>query len=377
MQSLERGEPVALATVVRAQGSTPREAGAKMLVRRDGSIVGTIGGGGLEVNVMVEAQEALQDGVSRLLSYTLRESQVEVCMTCGGDADVFVEVLGLDGQDVVEIFEAAGRTTAEGRQAALITVVRADRDRVGTIALLGPDGSKLAVAESTVFRVESVIGDALQALEEGEARLLGYQVVGAGAIVSTRPGQGDLDIFIDIIQPRATLIIAGGGHIAVPLAQLGVMLGFSVTVIDDRPNFATPERFPQVENLIVADFAQALRGVRLTPATCVVIITRGHKFDEVVLRQVIDSAAGYIGMIGSRRKVGMTLRNLQRDGIGEERVARIYAPIGLDLGAETPEEIALAIMAEILMTRRRASGQPMRDLWIKKLRRKAKVAVEE
>jgi len=257
-QALREGRPVALATVVQARGSTPREAGAKMVVFADGTILGTVGGGAMEAQVIAAAREALAAGESRLLHFTLREG-----------ADEGSEEPGICG--------------------------------------------------------------------------------------------GDADVFIDVMLPQPTLLIAGAGHIAVPLARLGDILGFRVVVVDDRADFATPERFPTAGQLRVGDIATELSKVDINNQTYVVIITRGHAYDEAALRAVVNSPAAYIGMIGSRRKVATVFSHLREAGVSEEALARVHAPIGLDIGAETPEEIAVSIAAEIILVRRGGSGRTMRE----------------
>jgi xanthine dehydrogenase accessory factor len=168
----------------------------------------------------------------------------------------------------------------------------------------------------------------------------------------------DARLLFEIARPSLELIICGGGHVGQAVAQAGVFLGFRVTVIDDRADFASRERFPdQKIKLIASDFVAALQSLQITPASHVVLVTRGHKHDEICLREVINRPARYIGMIGSRRRTTTIRAHLKREGIADELLRRIYAPIGLDIGAQTPEEIALAILAEIIMIRRGGDGR--------------------
>jgi xanthine dehydrogenase accessory factor len=168
----------------------------------------------------------------------------------------------------------------------------------------------------------------------------------------------DARLLFEIARPSLELILCGGGHVGQAVAQAGVFLGFRVTVIDDRADFASRERFPdQKIKLIASDFVAALQSLQITPASHVVLVTRGHKHDEICLREVINRPARYIGMIGSRRRTTTIRAHLKREGIADELLRRIYAPIGLDIGAQTPEEIALAIMAEIIMIRRGGDGR--------------------
>ncbi len=166
-------------------------------------------------------------------------------------------------------------------------------------------------------------------------------------------------LLFEISRPPLELVICGGGHVGQAVAKLGRLLDFRVTVIDDRADFASRERFPDPQiRLLAADFSEALRSLKITPATHIVIVTRGHKHDELCLREVVGQPARYIGMIGSRRRTTTIRTMLRRDGIPAEQLRRVHAPIGLDIGAQTPEEIALAILAEIVLVRRGGSGQP-------------------
>lgn len=169
---------------------------------------------------------------------------------------------------------------------------------------------------------------------------------------------GETRLLFEIARPPLELIVCGGGHVGQAVAQVGVFLGFRVTVIDDRAEFAGRDRFPDERiNLITDDFVAALESLKITPASHLVIVTRGHKHDEICLREVIDKPARYIGMIGSRRRTTTIRAHLKREGIADELMRHVYAPIGLDIGAQTPEEIALAILAEIVMIRHGGDGR--------------------
>jgi xanthine dehydrogenase accessory factor len=250
-EAVRRGEAVAVATIVQTRGSTPRRVGTKMLIRPDGTSMGTVGGGALEAAVIEASQEALSEGESRLVHYGLR-------------ADKHERDLGICG--------------------------------------------------------------------------------------------GDLDVFVDVIAPQMTLLLIGAGHVAVPLAKLAHLLGFRTVVFDDRADYADRDHFPQAEDILVQDFEAGLSTLDITPNTWVVIASRSHESDAAALRAVVGSPAAYIGLMGSRRKVGLIFEALQEGGVREEQLARVYAPIGLDLGAETPEEIGLSIMAEMIMLRQGGEG---------------------
>jgi xanthine dehydrogenase accessory factor len=180
--------------------------------------------------------------------------------------------------------------------------------------------------------------------------------VGAGDIKSQAI---DTRLLFEISRPPLELIICGGGHVGQAVAKVAALLDFKITVIDDRPEFSSREKFPdQGVRLITSDFTEALRSLKITNASHLVIVTRGHRHDEICLREVIEKPARYIGMIGSRRRATTIREHMRREGVGAEHLRRVHSPIGLDIGAMTPEEIALAIMAEIVLARRGGSGAP-------------------
>ena len=170
-------------------------------------------------------------------------------------------------------------------------------------------------------------------------------------------------LYLEPHRPRPELVIVGAGHIARPLCAVGALLGFRVTVLDDRPEFATRERFPEATVVLRADFNDPFLGVSIHAGTHLVLVTRGHKYDFDALLDVLQrpEVPGYVGMVGSRRRVRAALEQLAREGIDSARLAAIHAPIGLDIGAETPEEIAVAIAAEIVRLRRGGTALPLRE----------------
>ena len=169
---------------------------------------------------------------------------------------------------------------------------------------------------------------------------------------------GEARLLFEIARPPLELIVCGGGHVGLAVAQAGLFLDFRVTVIDDRSEFVSRDRFPDERiHLIADDFVAALQSLKITPASHLVIVTRGHKHDEICLREVLDKPARYIGMIGSRRRTTTIRAHMKREGISDDLLGQVYAPIGLDIGAQTPEEIAVAILAEIIMIRRGGDGR--------------------
>ena len=202
-----------------------------------------------------------------------------------------------------------------------------------------------------------VVADALGVIEGRRSQVRSYDAAAAGLA----PAQ--ISVFHEVIEPEPQLLIVGAGHIAVPLARYAKVLGFEVVVLDDRDKYANQERFPDADRVIAADFGATLQGLPITPATYVVVITRAHTYDEEALRIILHRPWAYLGMIGSRRRVQTVLRTLVGEGLDRDRLNEVRAPIGLDLGSETPEEIALAIIAEVVAVRRGGTGQPLSKIF--------------
>lgn len=257
MEAQSRGESVALATVVRVQGSVPRHEGSKMLVYPDGRIVGTVGGGAMEAKVIAEAQAALQDGQTRLPSYALNDLAAGDPGVCGGTVQVFIEPYGTP----------------------------------------------------------------------------------------------------------SVLLVIGGGHVGKALAELGKWAGYRVILSDDREAYCNPEAVPGLDGYIVCNPGEVPSRFPITRQTYIAAVTRGVPVDMDLIPALLESDAVYIGLIGSRRRWALTVKALVEErGLTEQALERVRAPIGLELNAETPQEIAISILAEITMLRRGGDGRPMRWL---------------
>jgi len=250
------GRPAALAVITRTQGSVPRQAGSKMLVWPDGTIVGTVGGGEMESLVIAEAQDAIRSGQSRVVSYNLNDLASGDPGICGGTVEVFVELLA----------------------------------------------------------------------------------------------------------PPPTVLVVGCGHVGKAVAELAKWLEFRVVVTDDRPGYATEEQIPGMDAYIRVPPSELAEQVDINRHTCVVAVTRGLAVDERLIPALLATDAPYIGLIGSRRRWALTVESLAERGVSRDDLARVHAPIGLELGAETPKEIAISIMAEVIMVLRHGTGESMQ--WI-------------
>jgi xanthine dehydrogenase accessory factor len=362
IHELERGETVAMATIVRRKGSVPREVGAKMLVRRGGEISGTVGGGCGEAEVWRSALNVIDTRRPCTVQVELTEEiAMESQGVCGGIFDVFVQPWHdsqLAGQPGLQDYARAIHEALEGEQAiVMVTLVAAGglwRSRIGQQMLVHEDGRTFGMLE----------------LPEAPTRLTLQIVQAAQAAISaakpriekiTGPSNTWAEVFVEPFLPPPVLLIAGAGHIAAPLAAIAHLMNFSVSVTDDRASFANRERFPNARQLLVGDIEATLRNYPITPRTHIVLVTRAHAHDVQGLRAIIDSPAAYIGMIGSQRRVWAVFKLLHEEGVPAEKLMRVRAPIGLDLGGGTPEEIALCIMAEITMLRHGGAGKAMSE----------------
>lgn len=236
---------------------------------------------------------------------------------------------------------------SQGGAAIVHTVRGAEHTELNASAKLVIGAASQVRGELPSTMEKAAISAARDGLDKKQSRLYSIELTGDGGRVVGIQG-GTIDIFVEVLPSIQSLVIAGAGHIAQPLAELGKLLHFSVTIIDDRPQFANPERFPMADDIHVADFELGLQRVRMNRDTFVVLVTRGHVHDFASLRYVLTTEAGYVGMIGSKVRVRTVLDRLKAEGFSNETLERVYAPIGIDIGSHTPQEIAVAIAAEIV-----------------------------
>jgi xanthine dehydrogenase accessory factor len=268
----------------------------------------------------------------------------------------------------IEISVALRHSLDEGRALAIVSAVELNGRTPAQIArLLVEEGGAVAsgtLGDQTLDRVArqralELIADERQEMTALRLDDLLASLDGMAEAESIRERLGEGRLLFEIARPPLELIICGGGHVGQAVAKAGRLLNFKVTVIDDRAEFASRACFPDPDvRLIAADFVAALRSLKITPVSHLVIVTRGHRHDEICLQEVVSSSARYVGMIGSRRRTATIRAHLRQAGVAAESLRRVHAPIGLDIGAQTPEEIALAILAEIVLVRRGGSGQP-------------------
>jgi xanthine dehydrogenase accessory factor len=350
-QSLETEPNVAVATIVRTRGSSPREVGARMLVKPDGAIDGTVGGGCGEAEVWRTALEVMADEKPRMVVVDLtNEIAINTDGVCGGVLDIFVEPWHKNGTNIAsDVLEAV----AHRRIAATATVVSRSRGMPADLGekLLIVDGQLRSGGFAWDVLQERVLADAPGVIAGGESQSKAYTLE-----------DGQVSVFFDLALPKPTLVVVGAGHVAQPIAQVGRLLDFDVVVIDDRPSFANADRFPDASQIIVEEFSSALDKIEITPTTYVVLVTRAHTYDVHALRKIVQKPAAYIGMIGSRRRVYAVFKLLRDEGVAVEDLLRVHAPIGLDIKTETPGEIAISVGAEILKARRGGGAISMSEI---------------
>ena len=326
---LGQGRRVAVGTVVATWGSAPRAVGSCMAVSDDGGLAGSVSGGCVETAVVQAAREVLAGAPPRLLRFGVAdETAWAVGLACGGSIEVFVETLE------PSVFASLREAVRRDEPLALATVIAGPPSELGRHAVLGAGGPATGLLDGAWRAAAAApLADALST-----SRPLRVPVEGG-------------ELFVDVLRPLPTLVVVGGVHIAVALVALARTLGFRTVVVDPRPAFANPERFPHADRIESAWPDEALKALGLTSATAVAVLTHDPKLDDPALRAALPSAAFYVGALGSKNTQAKRRQRLLEAGLTEAQVDRLRAPIGLDLGGRSPEEIALSVMAEVVAAR--------------------------
>lgn len=332
---LENEKPFVLATIISHSGSTPRTAGSKMIVTADGRGIGTIGGGLLEAGAMSRALELIGLGQSAVMPFDLSEESVTTMdMICGGQAEVLLDCV--TPTDVNRaVFKRWQQLLGEGGTGSLFTVV------------MTAQGGVERVMHGIVSTRGEIEGDIpLSAVERDN-----LAAAAASATVHTLAVVGGF-VVVEPVKQVCRAHLFGAGHVARPTAQLAALVGFRVSVADDRREFANPKRFPDADDIRVLDsFEHSFAELALNRDDYVIILTRGHLHDKTVLARALKTDAGYIGMIGSHKKRDAIYGALLKEGYLQADIDRVHSPIGLPIGAETPEEIAVSIIGEMIQHR--------------------------
>ncbi len=330
---LEAGRNIALVTVVAATGSTPGKCGYKMLIGADsGETFGTVGGGALEAEMIREAQRMVAEPKSRLFHFDLGETPDDERGICGGSVEFLIETFD---SEALPLFEDLSDAVI-GRAGVLVSIIAPDE--LPRKILLKDAGQIDAACSEMAPEIIAAIRDA---------------ATGYGA---TRVSGGGMDVFVESVARAPTVVVFGAGHVSGHVARFAKSVHFRVVVCDDRSEYANRERFPDADEVVVEDFGHIFDKVQIDADCYLVIVTRGHRWDEIVLEQAVRTDARYVGMIGSRRKTLTILDKLKRRGIGTDVLNKVYAPIGVSIGAVTAEEIALSIVGELVKIRRLGDG---------------------
>ena len=338
---------VALATLVHTEGTSPRKEGAKMWVGEGGQMLGSVTiGGCVDAQVIEHAEDVLATQTARLIALPLGDEDAwEIGLSCAGTLEVFIEPLHTEHLQPSALYATLKSHVDQGGAGALLT--RLDGATAGAKLLLLDDGTRLgSLGSPGLDHAASAMAQAQ--ITQGTSRTVPFSLPEASARV-----------FIEVHSPPATLIIVGAGHVAMPLVRMAHTVGFRTLVVDSRPRFATPERFPEADALCVGIPSEIVTTLPLTPSTAVILVAHDYKFDLPILRHVLASPVGYIGMLGSRQRGQAMLKLLQEEGVSDVALQRVRVPIGLDLGSRSVPEIALAILAEVVSVRYRGSNLPL------------------
>lgn len=339
LEALERGEGAVLATIIASSGSTPRGAGSRMLVKEDGTFLGTVGGGAVEYQAQCAAREALKNRQSCVKGFTLTRNQVaDIGMVCGGNVVVYIQYINPGDQDMQKFCAEVAQALDRDEDSWLILDITretawsmglycAGRGLSGALALSGKPG-------------------------ELEAELLPHFT--AKAVQVEAMGR---KYYCEPLVQAGTVYIFGGGHVAQELVPVLAHVGFRCVVYDDRAEFANPQVFPMAAQTIVGDLEHIGDQVDIGPQDYVCVMTRGHQFDYYVQKQAMELGPCYIGIMGSRSKIRVVTEKLLEDGFTREEIENCHMPIGTAIGAETPAEIAVSIAGELIHIRALREGR--------------------
>ncbi|MFW6159754.1 MAG: XdhC family protein [Acidobacteriota bacterium] len=349
LSRLERKEPVALAAIINSHGSTPQVPGSSAIISEEGLLEGTLGGGTLEFDIQEKTKEALKKQQNQLVKYNLNAGISAVNEPiCGGTVDILI-----NSQPEIHrrTWEKMNLSLKKRKPGILATVIKSSGSNDLNVSRIW--------AEEKSF---SELTKTLQLKKDKISHLFSRGVSATLIPEEKKLHQEKSDtpiIFIEPLFPLQRLLIAGAGHVGKATAHLGSFLEFEVTVLDDRPEFANKERIPEADNFLVEDIAAGIKNFLIDQDTYIVIVTRGHQKDAQALRECVASKAAYVGMIGSSRKVALMKEKFLKEGWATpEQWEKVYAPIGLEIGSKTVEEIALSIAAQLVQIRcRQRQGQ--------------------
>lgn len=346
-EMLKKGDSVLMATIIAQHGSSPRGTGARMAISTNQKQIGTIGGGRLEAGLHDRFDELMDRHSSVVMDFVLSESEAaNLEMICGGSISILVDPISTDNTELVDMYRHIHDSVIAQKSSWLLSLLP---DKASHLrpkkCFISSDQKLIGSWKPNVFfnkGIPSQISFDSTVISLVDIDLNTPQIITAGKT----------KIFLEPIGQHSTVLIVGAGHIAQKLAPLTTLVGFQTIVLDDRQDFISEERFPGIDQrVLLENFDHVFQDIKTDSQTLIVIVTRGHQFDKSVLSQALRTSAGYIGMIGSRRKIKLTFESLIEEGISAEDLSKVHSPIGLNIGAETPEEIAISIVAELIQVR--------------------------
>ena len=349
IERLKKDEPVVIATVVKTKGSTPQKPGAKLLVRQDGTGAGTLGGGCVEGDIWFAAKQMMDQGeASDYREYELNEDlAADDGLVCGGTMYFLIDPV-YESSEYLPFAKEIDAAYEGNGSVALASIVKSSSDGKSKI------GDKLFVREDG--STQGTLGNSHMDLE-AVSKAHQLMIHGNNEYVTLENGT---EYFIEAYTTPPQLVICGGGHVSKAISALAKPLGFRLFITDDRNEFANSTRFPEADIIIQDTPENALPQLPINPNTFIVVATRGHRYDNTALLAAANTSAKYVGLMGSKRKTILIYEDLLRENLSVERLREIRSPIGLDIKARTPEEIAMSIMSEVLMFRLGGSGAPMK-----------------
>jgi xanthine dehydrogenase accessory factor len=329
---LKKGENIALITVISTTGSTPGKVAYKMLVwGKNGETIGTVGGGLIEAEMINTAKNILPKTENQVFRFDLDGVEGDERGICGGSIELLIETFDEKSQP---LFEELSMAIKNGSKGVLISIISHKKPP-----------KKIFLKSAEQVDIASDVGFSPQIIESIK-KLMDKEQSAKQTL------ENGAEIFIETIPEQPMVFIFGAGHLSYYISRYARPLNFRLTICDDRAEFANRKRFPDANNIIVENFERVFDKIDINENSYIVIVTRGHKCDEIVLEKAVKTDAKYIGMIGSRRKTLIILKRLNKRGIPKKTLSRIYSPIGISIGAVTPEEIALSIVCELVKIRR-------------------------
>jgi xanthine dehydrogenase accessory factor len=338
---------VAMATLVATRGTSPKREGAKMWVGEEGRILGSVTiGGCVDARVIAESEQALSSFQSRLVEMKLGDEDAwEIGFSCAGDLDVFIEPVDLTRPDnVLELYRAVRKLVDQGMRVVLATSLKENPRRL-LIVEYGENAGSLGSAEL-----------------DCEAQTVARELMRKGVSSTVSIGPDSSPVFFETHGPTPTLIVFGAGHVSMPLVSLAHDLGLKTFVVVGRTRFATRERFPDVDKLLIGIPSEIAETLSYTSSTFVVLTAHDYKYDLPVLKVVLPARPAYVGLLGSKRRGAAIKEFLREGGMDQERLDQLHVPTGLDIGAETAAEIALSILAEAVALKSGRSAAFLRDV---------------